>query len=902
MSKEAPQTGGSETESSCPQLSSVSSDLAKRFLVVEPLRRLSSGYLYLAQDRQASDSECSDAGLLRVIRFPEGFEASGYERMFRQLQRQSRLPKTSALALPHACGRFEDGVWLFRHHHQGSTLAQRLGRDGAQPVELALSIAGQTAAGLEHLHRSGLLHRDLRPSRVLLRPTENDTEPSVILLGAGVAAPVDPEAYPGLLGSAEYLAPELIAGRLPSVRSDLYSLGCMLHEMLSGAPPYRGDRVADVLEAQCEREPPALEHPLPNGVGKLLEGLLAKDPKHRPFSARQVVRVLAPYMPKGAARSSESTPGSASPSAQAAEARRPAAQTGFASAGHLAQPSSGPERPTADTQELTQRDLLAGVEPPPAPGASRRRTRTETLDPDELEPLGPGEPKTGARATQRHLREDLVPVSKAPEAAERQTQPFEESEPPAQLRSRDAGSTPRNQPDVAAESDVPGVPKAAGTSKATPEELDAAAGKADPWAQLEAPPQEPAPGESGVTQAAAEQAVQAGEPDAAEGQADPWARLEAPPQEPPRVAAPAGEAAGPRSVAVLPKRAWIVAGAGAVLLVLVLVALGGSPDEAAPPQSPDSGQVGAEQIDSEREVSPGHDQPFVDPLAETDEVAQGASSSTRETTAREQRGQGSPGADPPHQAPAKTETVQSSGSPPDEPARREPTAAPTVEGLAAAAPAAAGARAEAGAASSGREPTASRRVHQAPRGRVRREPRLTERRRRRGPGRGAAQRERVTRKKVAAGHRSKSAAFERSDRGARAGRRVDRGSSPATGAGQGTRNATELRDAARKHFRARRYAQAAAGYRSAIAQAPRHAGSYAGLAASELAQGHAAAAVRAYRRAIALSPRVSGFHAALGRAYLAADERGHAERSYRKAVELDPRNTAAREALRKLGR
>jgi serine/threonine protein kinase len=112
--------------------------------------------------------------------------------------------------------------------------------------------------------------------------------------------------------------------------------------------------------------------------------------------------------------------------------------------------------------------------------------------------------------------------------------------------------------------------------------------------------------------------------------------------------------------------------------------------------------------------------------------------------------------------------------------------------------------------------------------------------------------------------------------------------------------ANELRNKARTHFRRAEFELAAQAYRQAIEAAPRYAGAYAGLGASQLAVGDARGAIASYKQAIRRSPGSSGFHAALGRAYLMTLDRANAAAEYRKAVALDPANEIAQEALARL--
>src|SRR5690606_1448243 len=109
-----------------------------------------------------------------------------------------------------------------------------------------------------------------------------------------------------VMGTPEYVSPEQAKGKLVSFRSDLYSLGCMLHEMLTGAPPFQGT-TAELLAAHVDKPAPTPQVALPAGVSTLLAQLLAKDPRERPFSAQQVRRALEPFLPEDASSVREAT-------------------------------------------------------------------------------------------------------------------------------------------------------------------------------------------------------------------------------------------------------------------------------------------------------------------------------------------------------------------------------------------------------------------------------------------------------------------------------------------------------------------------------------------------------------------------------------------------------------------
>src|SRR5262249_41641377 len=159
-------------------------------------------------------------------------------------------------------------LWVFREWLEGVSLKVRLARQGALPLAQALSIAAQLAVALDELHRAGLLHRDLKPGHIVLDAlAEGLTRARGI--DAGLCSPIDPAADPPILGTAGYVAPEQLAGKLVSFRGDLYALGCVLYEMLTGKNPFAGLDTPAVLRSQREGKLPELPSKLPDGVGPL---------------------------------------------------------------------------------------------------------------------------------------------------------------------------------------------------------------------------------------------------------------------------------------------------------------------------------------------------------------------------------------------------------------------------------------------------------------------------------------------------------------------------------------------------------------------------------------------------------------------------------------------------------
>jgi eukaryotic-like serine/threonine-protein kinase len=184
---------------------------------------------------------------------------------------------------------------------EGQTLAERLQR-GAIPVGEALLLVLQIAEALEAAHESGIIHRDLKPANVKIRP-----DGRVKVLDFGLAKelvagnrhsdasdlPTDSLAAtaPGtLLGTSAYMSPEQARGHEVDKRTDIWSLGCLLYEMLTGYRPFVGDSVAETLSSVLEREPDwsALPQTVPPSIKRLVRLCLKKDRARRRQSAADV--------------------------------------------------------------------------------------------------------------------------------------------------------------------------------------------------------------------------------------------------------------------------------------------------------------------------------------------------------------------------------------------------------------------------------------------------------------------------------------------------------------------------------------------------------------------------------------------------------------------------------------
>jgi hypothetical protein len=168
---------------------------------------------------------------------------------------------------------------------EGHTLADRLRRDGALPALEAARIAAAVADGLDVAHRAGIIHRDIKPSNIML--TANG---GVKVMDFGIAAAWEAHSTTGqqLLATASYTAPERIMGGRASPAADLYSLGVVLYEMLTGRPPFLADTAEQLLRAHLEVAPRpvrSLVFWVPAEIAAACEGALAKDPAGRPASA-----------------------------------------------------------------------------------------------------------------------------------------------------------------------------------------------------------------------------------------------------------------------------------------------------------------------------------------------------------------------------------------------------------------------------------------------------------------------------------------------------------------------------------------------------------------------------------------------------------------------------------------
>ncbi len=182
----------------------------------------------------------------------------------------------------------------------GETLRDLIGRAAPLSPRLAIAIAAQVADALAYAHAQGLVHRDIKPANVLLRDEGADVVRVKVadfgIAKAAATAGGDLTANGTVLGTPKYLSPEQVEGKEPDPRADLYSLGVVLFEMLSGRPPFQESTDMATALAHVQRPAPVLSEVLPGlppELTDLVDALLVKDPAHRVPSALVLGSALA---------------------------------------------------------------------------------------------------------------------------------------------------------------------------------------------------------------------------------------------------------------------------------------------------------------------------------------------------------------------------------------------------------------------------------------------------------------------------------------------------------------------------------------------------------------------------------------------------------------------------------
>jgi serine/threonine-protein kinase len=191
-----------------------------------------------------------------------------------------------------------DPTFLVVEYVQGPTLAAVLRSGGALEWKRAVKIVERICWALDAAHKRGIVHRDVKPANIILAPDdESGEEPKLIDFGlAKIPTVVGAENLTRtgqIIGTPHYMSPEQIANREVDARSDVYAVGCLLHHMLAGAPPFAGGDDVQILYRQLNDAPPPLPETLPAPLRAAVSRALEKSPERRFASMRELHQALA---------------------------------------------------------------------------------------------------------------------------------------------------------------------------------------------------------------------------------------------------------------------------------------------------------------------------------------------------------------------------------------------------------------------------------------------------------------------------------------------------------------------------------------------------------------------------------------------------------------------------------
>ncbi len=252
--------------------------LANRYLIEGEIGRGGMATVYLAEDlkhRRQVAIKVLDPELARVL---------GSDRFLREVQVTANLNHPHILPL-HDSGEADGFLYYVMPYIEGETLRERMDREGQLPLDDALQITKEVAAALSYAHSHDVIHRDIKPENVLLSAGE------AVVADFGIARAITEAGGEHLtetgisIGTPAYMSPEQASGaRKLDGRSDIYSLGCVLYEMLAGEPPYTGPTAQAVLAKKLSEPTPrvsVIRERVPASVEAAIDQALAKAPADR---------------------------------------------------------------------------------------------------------------------------------------------------------------------------------------------------------------------------------------------------------------------------------------------------------------------------------------------------------------------------------------------------------------------------------------------------------------------------------------------------------------------------------------------------------------------------------------------------------------------------------------------
>ena len=272
-------------------------DLAERYRIQRELGRGGMATVYLAQDLR------HERPVALKLLHPDLAASLGADRFLREIKLAARLQHPHILSV-HDSGEAGGRLWFSMPYVQGESLRARLQRDKQLPVEDAVRITAEAARALDYAHRHGVVHRDIKPDNILLT-SEGDTLVADFGIGRALEATEHDDRLTGtgiIVGTPAYMSPEQGAGeRQLDGRSDVYSLGAVLYEMLAGEPPFTGPTAQAVIGKRLSGDPPPLRRlrpAIPESVERAVMKALARSPADRFATAGEFARAVSAAEPR----------------------------------------------------------------------------------------------------------------------------------------------------------------------------------------------------------------------------------------------------------------------------------------------------------------------------------------------------------------------------------------------------------------------------------------------------------------------------------------------------------------------------------------------------------------------------------------------------------------------------